>query len=199
MNEEKKTIYTVILGICMFICIILIGRMMLYTPAPLHSPYNKQKIETPKNKIDKESIILTEDKISEMINEQLPKDMPLKLNELDIKEDTIQFDAELEKKKLMKYLSDNGQELTAPIRSALLLVPDKFKMEAVFNVEIDKESGLLLLTPQKVKAGGVELPDSILIPTFFESINKAVNNALCESGLYFTDIKITEGAIELIP
>lgn len=199
MNEEKKTIYTLILGVCMITCLILIGKMMLYSPAPLHSPHVKLQEYTPEKKKG-ENVVLTGEQISEMITNQLPEGFPLEALNITIHDDsTIEAQGQLNKSELMKYLSDHGQELTAPLQSAMLLVPDKFTMDAVFNVGTDKESSLLLLTPIKVTAGGVELPDSLLIPTVFESLNKAINNALCESGIYFTKINLSNGKVELVP
>ena len=39
MQQERKWIYTLILAICVIVCIILIGKMVLYTDIPQHDPH----------------------------------------------------------------------------------------------------------------------------------------------------------------
>lgn len=205
MDEEKKTVYTLILGACMIISLILIARMMLYHPVPIHTPPGTQSQQQPLEikqlpaPEQKPAITLTEKDIEGMIENQLPDNFPLSDIKVKIKEDSIDAIGGLKKENLLQYLKANGYELTAPLQAALMLVPDEFSLSCRFQVGTDHETGLLLFTPEKVSAGSVEIPSAVLIPSVFASINQAVNDALCNSDIYFTQIILKEGAVELMP
>lgn len=194
---EKSFGYTLLLGVCMIISLLLIGKMLLYHPAPLHTPSVPQGVTTPEEKdaeSGKETMRFSEEEVARMIEARLPADFPAKGIAVSISQDgTVSAQGTVLKDKLTGYV-EGGM-----LRSALTLLPAEFALEAGFTAESGPRDTPLVLSMQSLAAGGFSLPVSALSSALTDGLNRAVNEAILESCPGCVSVRLEDGALALQP
>lgn len=196
VENEKSFGYTLLLGVCMIISLMLIGKMLLYRPAPVHTPIGQPNAEgVQQGQTEGEgskNMWLGEDEVAQMIEQYLPGDFPAKGISVAISHNgSVCAKGTLYKDKLAGYL-----ESGSAMRSALIFLPAQFELQADFTAACSTE-GQLTLTPQRIAAGGIELPVSALSPALSGALNEAVNQALQEKYEGYRSVRLMDGALEL--
>lgn len=196
MNQEKSFVYTLILGVCMLISLILIGKILLYRPIPIHTPIvpeNTTQIENePKQEEDSTVQILRDADIADMISERLPENFPVTGMSVAIAQNkSIQVEGTLSKEKLKQLIPKDSR-----IRSALLLLPSQFKIQLVLAAS-SSDTGTVSLTPREIFAEGVPLPTDILPEQVTKSLNEVVNQVIQENYPQCRKVEFHNGILEL--
>ncbi len=184
MDHEKNFGYTLILGVCVLISLVLIGRMLLYQPLPAHTPY-KGQISSQEQK--KDMIYLSEQDVVKYLSEKLPAEVPLQ--EIDIvlqKEGIITAKGMLRKQVLM--------QLGVP-HAVLLWMPEKIALSIQFTALCDDAA--LRLTPSELKLGDVAVPVGHIPPEWLSILNETVNEMLHQAADSYTQIQLLDGGIQL--
>lgn len=194
---EKSFGYTLLLGVCMIISLLLIGKMLLYHPAPLHTPGVPQGVTTPEEtekeaESGKETMRFSEEEVARMIEARLPADFPAKGIAVSISQDgTVSAQGTVVKDKLTGYV-EGGM-----LRSALTLLPAEFALEAGFTAESGQQDTPLVLSMQSLAAGGFSLSVSALSSALTDGLNRAVNEAIRESCPGCVSVRLEDGALAL--
>lgn len=184
MKEEKSLLYTLILGVCILLSLLLIGKMLLYRPAPVHVPHMAQT----EPEEERNAMYLSENNITALLTKQLPEGFPVQAPTITIlKDGTITAAGQLEK----EMLSEAGFP-----RAVLLMLPNEFPIEAVFVAQY--ENGNLTLTPTQIRASGFELPVDQVPKEWVTILNEAVNRALQTEYGEYSDLRFLNGGIQLL-
>lgn len=198
MENEKNFGYTLLLGVCMLISLILIGKMLLYRPVPIYNPIASGQSTGTQSEAgqpgeENKKLQLQEDDVARMIEEHLPQDFPVKGISVNISKDgTILADGTVYKDKLTRYISSDGM-----MRSALILMPSEFTLKSLFSAA-SGEDGTLTLTPQQISVDGFDFPVSVFSSALTNALNQAVNAALRESFPEYHKICLEDGMLELM-
>ena len=143
MQEQKSVVYTIILGVCMLLCLLMLGRMLLGradTGAAPAAPEEDTAME----------LHITEDEIAAMLAQAVP--IPLDSTAVRIsREGTVAVTVAVER----QALSDSGL-VPGRLRTALLFLPAQCRLYGEWNVTI--ENGVLCLLCRTMQLEGFTLP-----------------------------------------
>lgn len=147
-----------------------------------------------------EVVILNEADVQKMIVKELPPDFPLKGIGITLKEAKKVFLAgTIDREELRTYIDKCGIKLDSYMEMMLSLLPRTINVKAEFDIGTSADGGLLILSPRKIDAAGVNLPDGLLPQEFFDGLNESINRSLVSSGYLFKGINVKNGSIELMP
>ena len=206
-KKIKEYKYTLIFIICIAVSALLCLDMLHNSKTPQSDNITQQNPSIDNGKEykytpngDSGVVVLNETDIEKMVVKELPGDYPLQNIKITIKENGKSYvTGEIDQRGLRTYVAKSGAQLNSYIDMALQLCPEKIKVNGEFDIGTSADGGLLLLTPRKIDAAGVNLPDGTLPQEFFDSLNESVNRALTNSGYLFQSIRIKEGYVELVP
>lgn len=196
MEHERSFVYTLILGACMLISLLLVGKMLLYEPAPIHVPHMsqpqaEQKIQ-PQDTEDTNMIITAQDAAG-MILEKLPQTLaPEQLTVGMGADGSLSIAGTVQKSAIESQLSNQMAQ------SILMFLPDRFDLKLSSMIQCAAD-GIVTLTPVTLSAGPLELPGSAIPQDLLSVFNTAVNDALHSTLGEFSAINMQDGAMELIP
>lgn len=186
MQEEKSFVYTLILGICMLLCLLMIGRMLLGHPEAGQQPGSAgpapdEQEETPMG------FQLDEDSLRALMLQALPF-IPEQFDVQICADETISVNATV----LRRNLADSGV-VPGNLRTALLFLPDSCAVSACWEVTV--QDSALVLRCRQAEIAGVSLPDEVT-GALSEQIAAALNRQLAEdkvapNGLQWEDGRLT--------
>ena len=172
MDEERSFVYTLILGVCMLLCLLMIGRMLLGHPADqIETKEPENPTPAPQTEEEEDLQIkmqLSEDDLCTMIVQALP-----------FSPDGI----------TAKISKDGIVSL-----GAVLFLPDPCKVYSVWN--ISAESGSIKLDCATMEIAGIVLPEETAAK-ISEQIADSLNRQLMTWGIEPKAIRFADGAISL--
>ena len=196
MEEKKSFVYTIILGICLILCLILIGKMMLAKSVPEHMPFSANNLESSID--DGGAGVYTEDRLNQWIQKQLPEDFPLTDFALHIRlPNRLILEGEIEQAQLKKYMQKNGMTTNTSLNAALLAAPDRFSFAANISVDLDAESRLPIFTVESVRLGKIQVSNSAFTQVLMEPVQQAIYRMICEKAIEYENILWKDGLFEL--
>ena len=185
MKEEKSFLYTLVLGVCILASLVLVGKMLLYRPAPVHTPHMSQ---TEQEKGESGAMYLSEGDLTELLAGELPEGFPVDGIRVTVsRTGTVTAAGTLHK--------DRVEGVDGMLRAALRWLPDTVDVTAVFTAACD--GGRLVLTPTDARAAGISLPVGELPQEWTAAIDDAVNAALTRQCGPFTSARLLDGGLQL--
>jgi len=142
--------------------------------------------------------VLTEEQLGELMRANIPENFPLSELSLTLKEGTICLAGKTQKTALLSFLQAKGLNLPKTVSAAIGFLPEELTMEAELSASCDSHTGLLLFDCEEARLNGVALPDSLPAGLVTGPVTDAINQALCESGLYFTSLVVGDGTLTLL-
>ena len=144
MQEEKSAVYTVILGVCLFLCLLMLGNMLMgraETGSAPAAPEEDTAME----------FHITEDDIASVLTESLP--FPVESTAVKISRDgTIAVATAVTR----QALTESGL-VPGKLRTALLFLPERCKLYGSWSAAIS--NGKLSLTCRSIQLEGFTLPE----------------------------------------
>ncbi len=182
MKEEKSFAYTMILGVCLLLSLVMIGRMLLGRPASGKLP------EQPEGEEDME-IQITETMIAERIRQALPFS-PDELTATISETGTVSVHAEIQKEKLQELGLASGN-----LRTALLFLPEHCDITAAWQPTV--QNGAFQLDCTEAKLAGFSVPEQAAAE-LTNLLADAISNMLAEQQLTLKDIRCEDGILFFI-
>ena len=144
MQEEKSAVYTVILGVCLLLCLLMLGNMLMGradTGTAPAAPEEGNAME----------FHITEDDIASVLTEALP--FPVEGTAVKISRDgTIAVTAAVTRQALTESNLVPGK-----LRTALLFLPERCKLYGAWSAAVS--NGKLSLACRTIKLEGFTLPE----------------------------------------
>lgn len=144
MQEEKSAVYTVILGICLLLCLLMLGNMLMGradTGTAPAAPEEDTAME----------FHITEDDIASVLTDTLP--FPVEGTAVKISQDgTIAVTTAVTRQALTE-----SNLVPAKLRTALLFLPERCKLYGAWSASVS--NGKLNLNCQTIKLEGFSLPE----------------------------------------
>ena len=131
MQEEKSAVYTVILGVCLLLCLLMLGNMLMGRADTSIAPAAPEEGDAMKFHI-------TEDDIASVMTEALP--FPV--------EDTAA---------VTRQALTESNLVPGKLRTALLFLPERCKLYGAWSAAVS--NGKLSLTCRTIKLEGFTLPE----------------------------------------
>lgn len=192
MDEERSFVYTLILGVCMLLCLLMIGRMLLGHPADqIETKEPENPAQAPQTEEEEDlqmKMQLSEDDLCTMIVQALPFS-PDGITAKISKDGIVSLGASVQKQSLV----DSGLA-TGGMRTAVLFLPDPCKVYSVWN--ISAESGSIKLDCATMEIAGIVLPEETAAK-ISEQIADSLNRQLMTWGIEPKAIRFADGAISL--
>ena len=188
MQEEKSWVYTLILGVCMLLCLLLIGRMLLGHPGE-NSPAQTEP-ETDGQEDIQMGIEVGEQELSAMIAQALP----FQTGELALHigaDQTVSISATVRKKDM-----ENSGLIPGSLRTALLFLPDHCMVYGTWLVEL--QGGSVILQCQEAKIADITLTDEIT-NLLSEQLGAAINHILQQQKISPDSLQWEDGILTILP
>ncbi len=181
MQEEKSAVYTVILGVCLLLCLLMLGNMLMGRAETDSAP------AAPKEDTTMEFHI-TEDDIASVLTEALP--FPVESTAVKISHDgTIAVTTAVTR----QNLTESGL-VPAKLRTALLFLPERCKLYGSWSVSVS--NGKLNLTCQTIQLEGFTLPEQAA-QTVSNEFAAQCNTRMEQQGFTPRTIQCQDGEIVL--
>lgn len=187
MKEERSFVYTLILGVCMLLCLLLIGKMLLHHPERVPEQPPENIVEQGDEQME---LQLNENDLGGLILQALPfspDGLTVKIGN----DGRVEVGASVSK----QMLEDSGY-VTGGMRTALLFLPDPCKLYGVWRVSAD--NGVLKLDTERAEIAGFALPAET-IDALGALVSETVNGQIKEWGVAFSKLTCEDGALLLQP
>lgn len=184
MEEERRMAYTIVLGVCMLLCLLMIGRMLLGHP----EQSNVEDTPTEITEQEGSSIIINEKTLCDM----LVQTMSLPENSLAVHigaEGTVSVDMQVER----QILKEN-ELLPDGLRTATLFLPEQCKLHGAWQVGLQEQ--IITLACTEAQLNDIVLPSS-MTDGITEKIAEALNAYLSEQGIVPRTLQWEEGTIKV--
>ncbi len=188
MEQDRSFGYTLILGTCILLCLVLVGKMMLQHAQSAPMPNTKSSItqQQPADTAQK----FTETDLAQLLTEALAADFPVRDAAVSIHADgAICVTCNADKKLLQQYLTNSS------IRSALVLLPAQIPLQ--LDAMVQTQTNPPALTAVNLQMGDLQLPAAALPAGVLQACNQALTQMLSQSGYQISDIQFEEGAMIL--
>ncbi len=157
MEEERSLLYTVILGVCMLLSLLLIGRMLLGHPdeAPV-ADGTGQGVAQPETDTEPQpedevnEIQLTENDLSTLIVQKLsftPDRIAVQIS----RDGTVSINATVRRDTLLE-----SGVVSGGLRTALMFLPEECGMQGAWTVSL--RDGTIALADGRMEVAGISLP-----------------------------------------
>ena len=141
----RKYLPSVCMFVCLLLCVLLIGRVVLHSDIPLHMPRTTvQRVSGRGTEQDTRQITLDGGALTTLISRQLPVDFPL-----------TNLNIQLTEQGSACFAADIDPSALELPRAASILLPNTCKLTAV--VSIGYQEGSIILHPQTLEIGGSSL------------------------------------------
>lgn len=187
MQEEKSWVYTMILGVCMLLCLLLLGRMLL---GHAEQQSGRDGDDTGIQKEAQMGIPITDETLCALLTQVLPV-QTTQLTAHISADHTITVSAQVERQALQ-----NSSLVPGNLRTALLFLPDPCSISACWMVSA--ADGTLVLQCREATLADAVLPEEITAP-LTEQLAAVLNHALEQSKLAPTDLRWEDGRLTLLP
>lgn len=149
MEEERSMAYTIILGVCMLLCLLMIGRMLLGHPeqSPVeHSP--TEITEQGENRIT-----INDESLCGMLQQSMS--LPDNSLAVHISENgTVSVDMQIGRENLKE-----NEMIPDGLRTAALFLPEQCKLRGIWQVGLQKE--MITLASTEVQLNDLTLPNNM--------------------------------------
>ena len=178
------------------------GKPSVHTPGAAGRGWNTERTE-PKTERERGAeppgpTVLTEEQLGELMRANIPESFPLRELSLTLKEGTICLSGKAQKTALLNFLEEKGIRLPKTVSAAIGFLPEELTMDAALSASCDSHTGMLLFDCQEARLNGVALPDTLPAGLVTGPVSDAINQALCDSGLYFTSLVVGDGTLTLL-
>lgn len=188
MKEEKSFVYTLILGVCMLLSLVLIGKMLLHRSEPPKQPDITPQADQQQE--DHMEIQINEDDLGILITQALPF-APNGLTVRIDKNSTVEVSASVDHQSLL----DSGA-VPGNMRTAMMFLPDPCKVYGAWQVAW--QDGALTLTAQRLEIAGFALPEQAA-GALTEAIANAVNGQIQDWNVSIEEFLCQDGSLLLKP
>ncbi len=188
MQEEKSLVYTLVLGICMLLCLLMIGRMMLGHPEAERQA-GQSGTDAGEQEETQMGMQFSEEDLQELMVQALPfspTDFTVRIGE----DGTISITAEVRR----QDLADSGL-VPGNLRTALLFLPESCKISGAWTVALE-DNGVTMQC-RRVEIAGIDLPDEAAA-TLSEQIGSAIDRYLSERQITPSELQWEDGKLSLI-
>ncbi|MGI6181076.1 MAG: hypothetical protein ACOYIE_03260 [Agathobaculum sp.] len=183
MQEERSFVYTIILGICMLLSLLMIGRMLLGNADGANGAVSEPQ---PQADEEENGMRLSESELGVLIEQALPF-APEKLTVSIGADGLVQVGALVNK----QALSDAATE---GLRTVLLFLPEKCEVSGAWQVSA--ENGKIVLACRQITAAGFTLPEQVA-QGLSERLADTLNSQIEENKIEWSQLNFTEGALLL--
>ena len=187
MQEEKRGIYTVILGVCMLLCLLLIGRMLL--GAPPERQDGTQSAPEQQEGEQQVGIQVDEQTLTALIEQALPF-APQSLSVHIGADGTVSLQAAVDR----QALEDSGL-VPGSMRTALLFLPARCEVSAAWAVSV--QDGAVALQCRQAALAGAALPQQAAA-ALDGTLSDAVNRALAARQLAPSALQWADGCVTIL-
>lgn len=175
----QKLWYPLCMFLCVLVCATLIGRMILHTDLPLHTPRTTvQRAAQRIPEAEARQIVLDSGSLTTLLVRQLPADFPL----TDL---SIQISSS---NQLLCSAQLQPAQLDLP-RAATALLPDRCTLSAVISIGYADDA--LVLQATRLKLGGLLLPHTLLSP-IVKSLSDALTTGLQAQGIQLQSLNVQD-------
>lgn len=171
--NQRSTGYTIVLGVCMLLCLLLVSKLLLGTPEASAPPTHRVVVR------------VTEEQIGTLLTEAL-SDRGTEV-QVHIQKEGIEVQATLERRALETY--DWG-------RTLLLFLPEQCALRANWTPQYDKQTGLMLQC-QTMTIAGMDVPVQTA-NRITEVLTQAIQTLLPPASKDAYAIALEQGALLLI-
>lgn len=185
MQEERSPVYTIILGVCMLLCLLMIGRMLLGHPEQGASPEAGAPTLPEQEETGME---LRETDLCELMKQALP---------IPVREITVQIGADETISVVVLVRKQDLQEsglVPGGLRTALLFLPDECRMYGVWTASVAERK--IVLQCENAEIGGIAVPAE-LITALTDQVAASINEHLEKVGFKPEKLEWTDGALRL--
>lgn len=185
MQEEKSHLYTIILGVCMLLCLLMIGRMLLGHPEPAVPPETGSPTLPEQEEIGME---LRESDLCELIGKALP---------IPVREITAQIGTDETISVVILVRKQDLQEsglVPGRLRTALMFLPDECRMYGTWTASVTE--GKIALQCEKAEIGEIAIPAE-LVSTLTDQVAASINEYFSQAGMTPEKLEWIDGALRL--
>ncbi|MDO5142974.1 MAG: hypothetical protein Q4D31_08155 [Eubacteriales bacterium] len=185
MQEEKSLVYTLILGVCMLLCLLLIGRMLLG-----QKPDAAPRPAPPQEEGTQMGIRLDEQMLSTLLTQALPfkpEGMAVQIGADGIVAVSVAVQRQT--------LADSGL-VPGDLRTALLFLPERCKVYGAWRVAA--QDGALSVQCTRAELAGIALPAAVT-DVLSAAIDAALAQYLAEQQIAPQRLVWEAGAVTLCP
>lgn len=186
-KEEPSFIYTLVLGVCMLLSLLLIGKMLLQHPtaAPPAPPVTENQQGEPSMELQ-----ISENDLATLIVQAVP--FTTKGLQVGIGSDgTIEASASISRDALAQ-----SELVDSSMRTALLFLPDPCTLHGAWRVSV--ADGAVQLSTVSASIAGLALPETA-VNTLTRMIAEAVNDSLREWGVGIGKLEFSKGSLLIRP
>ena len=187
MQEEKSWVYTLILGVCMLLCLLLLGRMLLGHAEQRAGDAGNQDTEQGETQM---GIPITDETLCTLLAQALPVQTTQLTAHIGA-DQTITVSAAVKR----QVLEDSGL-VPGSLRTALLFLPDPCSISVCWTVAL--ADGALALQCREATLADIALPEELTAP-LSEQLAAALNRALAQSKLLPAGLQWEDGRLTLLP
>lgn len=184
MAEEKSMAYTIILGVCMLLCLLMIGRMLLGHPTQDGQTQGTQPDTTEQG--EGSGIEINEQALCDLLGQAMP--IPAEQITAHIGADGTVSVALLVQR---QALQDSGM-VPGNLRTALMFLPAECKLYGAWQAEV--KDGAVVLSCSEAKIGDLTLPPA-LADGLTEQLAAAVNGYLSAQGCTPQALRWADGVL----
>ncbi len=192
MGEEKSARYTIILGVCLLLCLLMLGRMLIGRSESETPPGGTEPVETvPEEQLEPQlSLVMTmnESDLANFLLQYLPF-TPRGLTVSIGADETAALSMNVDKAEL-----EESGLLTGHFRAAAQLLPEKCSLAGRWSAAA--EQGKLRFICQSAQLGGTELPKAAA-ELVTNALSDALNRRLEELNVAPQKLVWRDGEIEI--
>lgn len=183
MQGEKSFAYTMILGVCMLISLLLIARMLL-TPKPIAEAPQMQQEKREDAEVE---IEISNTLLAEMISDAAPisiENLALEITN----SGEVMVQGSVSKEVIRENIEDGA------LRTMLMFLPETCDMD--LSCKVGLVDGALEVSDAKASIAGIDVPTG-LIQVTQQQMNEVINEKIQEYGIDTKQISFTENKIIL--
>ena len=186
MDEERSFCYTLIIGVCIIICCLLLGRMLLFPPTSPSSPTQETEIQNNKEENEQESIVYSEAEIMELLQSSVPNNTIQNLNLKLRSNGTVYLSGTVDRKDILQAAGNSF---------LLRFLPAKNNVEALFTLKA--VDGKAVFQANEIKVSGISLPNAMQ-DEISDMPSETLNNVLEDANISPKSILVTKGKLEVL-
>lgn len=179
----RKSIHIIGLAACTLCSIFLIGRIVMHTGIPFHTPHTVVQRAESHSESGGRCITLDSGALTTLLARQLPSDFILRNLEIQIGEQG----------NLLCTAEISPETLELP-QAAYMLLPDSCPLSAAVSIGYAEET--VILQPLSLKINGLKLPCRLLQPAM-EQLAQALTAGLRSQGISLQSISTGEGLLTI--
>lgn len=180
MQENKSFVYTMILGVCMLISLLLIAHMLLSGSPAAQQPQLPEQEEGADGMIE-----ISGTQLADMIADSIPISVQSLALEID-SDGSVMVQGTVKREEIREYMEDGA------LRTMLMFLPESCELELSCNVEL--ADGTLALHDASANVAGVAVPER-LMEMMVQQVNASVNASMQEYGIDAKGISFAENKI----